>query len=710
MKQQYIPAIDGLRAYSILSVILYHINHRWVPSGYLGVDVFFVISGFLITRILTNSDSKSFSETLISFYFQRARRILPALVGLTAGVLVVGRLLEGYSSFHFLISQIPAVLCSYTNFANYRIAGDYFGEQSDSFHFLHTWSLSVEEQFYVLYPLLLLGLRQIADSSRTVAVLAVLAAVSLASFHHFRIEDPGAGFYLPWNRAWELLIGALIALRGTTLGGVLPIRHPVLRQIIQIASFATILGCLFLDANRHPRVQNILAMLVCGAAGILLDTVVRDGAIPLLGLESKAMRWIGKTSYSAYLWHWPILVLVRAHTDAPYLSVPHRVSEPLIVLLIILCSCLSFFLIEQPLRGWRRTPHLILPGTALIALMVAISIPALALGSIETFRAEIIFGNRFCYNPMAGNAQGSTLSLRFPQPLQVANSTNLPISSRKGRKTVLFFGNSHGLGLAPVLNRITEREHLSIRNLFANGVSPFLFRGPGPHGGGGMTSEQVDRYDEVRRRALESGTDLCVLGMRYDHLQFDEMAPTLDAILERVPLLFIEQAPVLNIGHGNAVDRFNELINKAGSADRLHVIEPIAFQKPREEFEKRLLARYSGNPRFHFLKVSEFFIQSDGTIAWSNGRRRLYYFDDNHLTEEGVMLFEERLLASIRSILGEFRPPEGIQSRTARSPSRSQAMPDFSGPKAGEAKHRTPPLSVTAFLRNCSRRGLGGAC
>ena len=225
-----------------------------------------------------------------------------------------------------------------------------------------------------------------------------------------------------------------------------------------------------------------------------------------------------------------------------------------------------------------------------------------------------------------------------------------------------------------------------------------------------MTSEQVDRYDEVRRRALESGTDLCVLGMRYDHLQFDEMAPTLDAILERVPLLFIEQAPVLNIGHGNAVDRFNELINKAGSADRLHVIEPIAFQKPREEFEKRLLARYSGNPRFHFLKVSEFFIQSDGTIAWSNGRRRLYYFDDNHLTEEGVMLFEERLLASIRSILGEFRPPEGIQSRTARSPSRSQAMPDFSGPKAGEAKHRTPPLSVTAFLRNCSRRGLGGAC
>lgn len=652
MKHDYIPAIDGLRAYSILSVILYHINPRWIPGGYLGVDVFFVISGFLITRILAGSNSKTFSETLLSFYLQRSRRILPALVALTLIVLLLGNLLEGWSSFHFLISQAPAILCSYTNFANYQLVGDYFGETSESFHFLHSWSLSVEEQFYLTYPWLLLGLRRSVGIPRAVAILACLAAVSLFSFYYYRVHNPAAGFYLPWNRAWELLIGALIALRTSSPRGLVLLGHPLLRQAIQGIAFATIIACLFVAADRQPRLQILLAFVVCGSTAILLDLLVRDESFSPLGLENRVIRWIGRVSYSAYLWHWPILVFVRSHSDAPYMSIPSHLAVPVMAVLILLCSAVSFLMIENPLRSWRYTPHFIVPATALLALFTAILTPTFAAGSRETFRPELILGNRFCYNPHVPMVQEATVSLCFPKPRGNLAPTNRFVLPKEGQKTVLLFGNSHCLGFAPIVNRIGNREGLLIQNLFANGVSPVLVRRPGPHGGGGMNSEQVDRYDEVRRNALNSDPSLCVLAMRYDHLNFEEVAPTLDLILEKIPLVFIQQAPVLNIGQGNAVDRFNELIEKVGSANQLRVFEPGASRLPRQLFEQRLLARYADNSRFHFISTSDRMIGNDGSIAWFNNKRHLYYFDNDHLTEAGAMRFEDRILASFHNILG----------------------------------------------------------
>jgi peptidoglycan/LPS O-acetylase OafA/YrhL len=654
VKQRYIPAIDGLRAVAIVSVVLFHVNKQWVPSGYLGVDVFFVISGFLITRILNSKDAEPTASYLISFYLQRVRRIAPALLVLSSAFLLIAAFTEGYFSFHFIASQIPAALLSYSNFLNYNIIGDYFGEKADSFHFLHCWSLSVEEQFYLIFPIFFLSLRFFLKSKLLKTSLLLLTFLSLSSSCYFHLNDPAAGFYLPWNRAWELLIGSLVALQKPPLINSFPRLSKERINIFLSFALLLVIFFLFVDSSNRPRLQILLTLSACCVIFVVLTTLSQFSDCSCLLLEIPPIRFLGKISYSVYLWHWPIIVLVNNHLDAPLFSISKGLEVPVILSLIVLCSTLSFLFIENPLRRQRSTPYYIVPATLLFAFLLYAFLPALQSTPLSRYPPVIVFGNRFCYNPVSrtNSNHGSSTSVYFP-----AYSTNRflkqsQIGSQKTNKHILFFGNSHGLAVAPILNRFAAQERYTIHNLFANAVSPSLFRPKGPHGGEGISSAEVDQFDLLRRQALESGAGLCVMVMRYDNMSLSDMAPTFDFILSHVPMLFVQQAPVLNIGQKNAVDRFNELVAQGGSADRLNVHEPKDIQIRREQFEAELLARYSKDQDFHFLKTSDLFVNSNGTVKWNNGYNILYYFDDDHLTENGSMLFSERLTNSIKSLIG----------------------------------------------------------
>ena len=210
----YRPDIDGLRAVAVLSVVIYHFFPQVLPGGFTGVDIFFVISGFLIARIIfTQLDENSFS--FLDFYARRVRRIFPALIAVLVSVFVFGKIIFFEHEFVLLAKHILAGVGFFSNFLLMSEAG-YFDAASEFKPLLHLWSLAIEEQFYIVFPFLLWFLHK-----KHFRLLTVIALLFLASFFANTgsvVRHPATAFYAPWTRIWELLLGALWA-RATVGGG-----------------------------------------------------------------------------------------------------------------------------------------------------------------------------------------------------------------------------------------------------------------------------------------------------------------------------------------------------------------------------------------------------------------------------------------------------------------------------------------------------------
>ncbi|MFC3097691.1 acyltransferase family protein [Alteraurantiacibacter palmitatis] len=206
----YRSDIDGLRCLAILPVVFNHAGFSAVPGGFIGVDIFFVISGFLITGILARElDENSFS--IVRFYERRARRILPALFAVILACLIAGWIIMLPSEYVRLAKSAIATLLFVSNFWFWHAAGDYFGANVVFEPLLHTWSLAVEEQFYIIFPLLLWGLSRLPRRI-WIAAIAIICLVSFALSVWLTSAYPTFSFYLLPSRAWELGLGALLAL------------------------------------------------------------------------------------------------------------------------------------------------------------------------------------------------------------------------------------------------------------------------------------------------------------------------------------------------------------------------------------------------------------------------------------------------------------------------------------------------------------------
>ncbi|MES0328581.1 MAG: acyltransferase, partial [Gammaproteobacteria bacterium] len=206
----YRPEIDGLRAVAVIPVILFHIDTAWLPGGYTGVDVFFVISGFLITSIILDEYKRGiFSFT--NFWLRRVRRILPVLIAMVLTTLVVGEIVLYGPDMNDLGNQGVASLLSFANISHWLITGNYWGHTAESSALLHTWSLSVEEQFYLFFPVMLVITLKYFHKWVTLTLL-VLSSLSVLLFFYGAQYHPSATFYLLPTRAWELGVGALVAI------------------------------------------------------------------------------------------------------------------------------------------------------------------------------------------------------------------------------------------------------------------------------------------------------------------------------------------------------------------------------------------------------------------------------------------------------------------------------------------------------------------
>ena len=351
----YRPDIDGLRAVAVIAVILFHLNTNWLPGGFLGVDIFFVISGYLIGGILYRELSTN-TFSLKRFYLRRMRRILPAFFAVVVFTLIVGAqlMVPGSDEWNTARSSAKWSVFFGGNFFS-ALNTDYFAPTVEVQPLNHLWSLAVEEQFYFIYPLILWAIMGIikrilppASSSLTRCVNVVLTALAIASFAlaFLPISLHGTAlvpYYLPHLRFGELLIGAILAV-AVAQGNLQPSAKTA--TFVGSLSILVLIACLVLPfPNTTPWFPGFAAALPCiASAGIIYA-----GARPYWfasALSHRAVVFVGKISYSLYLWHWPLLAFA-------HYALGRELSNTVLVaaaLLIVLLSLASYHLIEQPLR------------------------------------------------------------------------------------------------------------------------------------------------------------------------------------------------------------------------------------------------------------------------------------------------------------------------------------------------------------------------
>ena len=340
---RYRPEIDGLRAIAVAAVILFHAGFALFSGGFVGVDVFFVISGFLITSIIVE-ELKTGRFSVVRFYERRARRILPALFTVMAACVPFAYSLLSPDDLKDFAQSLAAICLFASNVLFWGESG-YFDTQAELKPLLHTWSLAVEEQFYVVFPLLLLAVWRLGRG----VLLALISAIAVASL--FTSVDevrnfPSAAFYLLPSRAWQLLVGALASLVADRWPSA-ALRQPAVRLASEAfgwGGMAMIVMALFLFDEQTPFPGLNAALPTVGTVLVLLGASDRTSVGRMLAW--RPLVGLGLISYSAYLWHQPLFAFTK---HALLADLPTDLAIVLCAVTIVL-ACLSWRYVEQPFR------------------------------------------------------------------------------------------------------------------------------------------------------------------------------------------------------------------------------------------------------------------------------------------------------------------------------------------------------------------------
>jgi peptidoglycan/LPS O-acetylase OafA/YrhL len=348
-RPSYRPDIDGLRAISAGAVVLFHAQVPGFGGGFVGVDVFFVISGYLITQVLLASSNRPARHRLAEFYLRRCRRVLPALLVVLliatpiAALVLTPQDLATYSKYLSSTSVLLTNVVAWTDHSGGWPA------------LVHLWTISVEEQFYLVYPLVLLAACR-TRAVQTTLLIGALCAVSFALSVWASYAAPGADFYLSPPRAWELLLGALLVLTRWRVRSGLATEFMAIAGLLVIAAAV----CMYSSKTRYP---GVYALPVCLAAAALLATGHRKTLVSRL-LSVRALVFTGLISYSLYLWHAVILVLFWSWNGAP----PDVLQTVLLLAAIFAVSVVNWRFVERPLRSgvWFKSNRHFLIAAAIL--------------------------------------------------------------------------------------------------------------------------------------------------------------------------------------------------------------------------------------------------------------------------------------------------------------------------------------------------------
>ncbi|HEX5311190.1 acyltransferase family protein [Aquabacterium sp.] len=447
----YRPDIDGLRAIAVGAVLLFHAFPDALPGGFVGVDIFFVISGYLISSILIKETQQG-RFSIVQFYIRRARRLFPALLTVLLATLIAGWLIMFPGEWRALGKHTAAGAAFVSNLALWQESG-YFDSSSDLKPLLHLWSLAVEEQFYLLWPMLvfLVGRRSIqALGWSTIALLALSLAVSSWLTTH----NATAAFYAPVTRFWELLTGSALAIMQMRKPAMWTALRAPSRHVMSLAGIAALIGSIALFSSGMGFPGYIAAIPVVGSA--LLIAAGKDAVINKWVLSQRWIVGIGLISYPLYLWHWPILVMNRLWSDGKPES-PATLAT--LLLAAMLLAWLTYRYVESPLRDSTRATRAAKDARNLWLALLAFG--ALGLGAWK------------------GHLPSHSQQAAVVQKIDSAESDWESIGDQTwpGGKagTVLFVGDSHMQHYAPRISEImkTRRsEAHTVRLMALSGCAP----------------------------------------------------------------------------------------------------------------------------------------------------------------------------------------------------------------------------------------------
>jgi peptidoglycan/LPS O-acetylase OafA/YrhL len=452
-----IPGIDGLRAIAVLSVIIFHVCGSVLPGGFIGVDVFFVISGYVVCGSLLRDPTTSYRQFITAFYARRILRIFPALIALLLVTALVSTLFIPNSHLTIGASKIGlSAFYGLSNIGMLLFGGGYFTVQSEYVVYTHTWSLGVEEQFYFLFPLVLYFILTRKNASGGIktnwlAVLTVLVLGSLvySAWETFHRHD--YAYYLLPSRLWELGFGACLSL-GHARGRLLPSKSGQSSILVLTGALLIGLSAFLATPKLFPFPWGVPAVVgtVLAIAGVV-GPIGNDWVTAFL--KSRSVVYIGRISYSAYLWHWPVVVLFRWTCGS---------TSPLEVILIFLVTAIlsaaSYHFIETPFQKrssfFKQHKNMVVfGGLLLIVLTSAIFL--------------VIVQSR--------SVLGLSVVSRNPQVWETPSITNGVLSSgnQKGpwsQKRLFVVGDSHAWAYSGILKTLLTEKGLSVYLNFVGGA------------------------------------------------------------------------------------------------------------------------------------------------------------------------------------------------------------------------------------------------
>jgi peptidoglycan/LPS O-acetylase OafA/YrhL len=591
----YRPEIDGLRALAVLSVFIFHLNHQWLPGGFVGVDIFFVISGYLITSILYN-DCAAGRFSLSRFYQRRIARIFPAFFAVALTTTVVAAFVYSSLDFASVGANLVAASLSVANI-KYMLQGNYFEISPDAQPFLHYWSLSVEEQFYVVFPLLLFLLFRYTRRHMTL-VLALAGLGSLVACIKFTQSNPVWAFYLLPTRAWELIAGSLLA--------VMPFTTPTSRHTRVIfrwlpAAGLLLIGGSFVMIHEGPNFPGWRAIFpVAGAVAIIFSlTDVRQVGWVRKLLSSLPMVAIGKISYSLYLWHWPVFSLI----DYQFYLASDALRFAMKIGFSFLLAFIGFRYIETPARIFLNQPKHRRIAYATFVTVLALSV-------------------------------GLGFAIRKTQHVNatLADVTNggLVFSVKPGPTSVVLMGDSNGSMYGTVMKEICGDlgENLTVISVDAGD--------PLPQRDGNSDKLWLDSLEVVR----ESMPKYLVMANHWSGKLEGDRERLAKAIAELKPfvehIVLLNQPPILP-------KEVNRASFRAGLRPPFR--EPMDVQGKRRAANDYLLGFQS--PGVSVVDIASYFETEDGDIRVTDERGQLLYQDATHLSGHGA----ERIRAVLKEAI-----------------------------------------------------------
>lgn len=456
--------IDGLRGVAILLVVVYHAKFALFPAGFIGVDVFLVVSGFLITdQLVRQIDGNRFDY--LAFLQRRARRLAPAGAVMIAATLAASLFILSPRDLRTLAGSCLAAISIGSNVYFWGRQG-YFAEHIPEQPLLHTWSLGLEEQFYLVFPAALWVACRFTRRIRSWAFVAV-AGVSFALSLWMTGRHPGAAFYLLPTRAWEFLLGGLIALRAPAMTP-----RGVARDVAASAGLLVIVASSMLLTPVTPY-PGLAALLPAAATAVVLWANAGESTGMARLLESRGPATLGAASYSIYLWHWPVLTLAGYYLGKGL----HPVETGAALMLVLLLSWISWRYVERPFRS---------DGTSVTSPSSKLAVKAVALG-IVAVSVAVLFADGF-----PGRLPATALSLdragdggastgpgcphdatELVDAREICSIARSPVATTN----ILLWGDSHANAIAPAMAALGAEHSVNVRQASLSSCPPLLGTG-----------------------------------------------------------------------------------------------------------------------------------------------------------------------------------------------------------------------------------------